>query len=146
MNNPIAKRFEELMKLSGDFVEKQKDIWNVNTWMAFLSDISENGVEITKEIQSIMGSVLVSMKKFYDSVAETKGLEYRMEDIALKIVRFVIQRKGVWDHSAWEAFLRDIQVSGFSLTREAMDYLASVLESARELYFATSIYTNNKPS
>jgi predicted flap endonuclease-1-like 5' DNA nuclease len=51
---------------------------------------------------------------------------------------FVTRQRGMWDHTAWQEFLSDLQQRGIGLTEEVHSYLGSVLEAFKRLYDATA--------
>ncbi len=60
-------------------------------------------------------------------------------DILIDLSRkFVENKTGVWDHTAWLDFLTDAQKRGIELTDEMKTHLGSVLESMKKVYEATS--------
>ncbi len=129
--------FDEIMKLTERFVEKQKGAWNHDEWMAFLSDLQKRGIDMTDETQSYLGSILEAMKKLYVPLTGTENIENiekTMKDITNLTIQFVKKNKGVWDHAGWEKFLKDVQKKGLNLTEETVSYLGGVLEATKELY------------
>ncbi|MCI4625870.1 MAG: hypothetical protein L3V56_07900 [Candidatus Magnetoovum sp. WYHC-5] len=126
--------FEELVEYATKFVEKQGGTWDHTAWLEFLAEIQQKGVKITHEMQAYMGNVIESMKKLHNSITSTSGLENIMLAISDNTVKFVKKTQGSWDHSGWEAYIKDIQKKGVELNEESKSYLGKVLESAKELY------------
>ena len=124
--------FDELIKRTSQFVEKQKGIWDHTKWQGFLSDIQEKGVNLTEETRNYLGSVVESMKKFYENSSDTgKKL---MGIVSDQVAQFVEKTKGKWDHLGWEKFVKDIQKKGIDLTDETRSNLGVILESAKRFY------------
>ncbi len=55
--------FEDLIKFSSQFVERQKGIWDHNAWLGFLLDVQKTGIALTDEMQNYLGLILESMRK-----------------------------------------------------------------------------------
>ncbi|MBF0319434.1 MAG: hypothetical protein HQL01_06500 [Nitrospirae bacterium] len=126
--------FEDLIELASKFVEKQCGKWDHTAWLEFLSDIQKQGFYLSNDMQSYLGSMLESMKKFYGTMSSTSGLQNIMLGISENTINFIKKTQGSWDHTGWESFIRDLQKHGLSLTEESTTYLGGVLEAAKELY------------
>ncbi len=134
MADVFTKGFEDLMKFTNEFIEKQKGTWDSDSWMSYMSDFSSKGFEITKDIQTNIESVADSMKKVYESMGKAKDIEKIMREITESVVEFVKKNQGTWDHAAWESFLKGLQDKGITMTKETTDYIGGILEAAKELY------------
>ncbi|MEO5357476.1 MAG: hypothetical protein H7844_09280 [Nitrospirae bacterium YQR-1] len=126
--------FEELMERASKFVELQGGKWDHMAWLEFLSEMQKQGFHLSHDMQSYLGSMLESMKKLYGTFMSTKGFENVLLDISESTIIFIKKTKGTWDHVGWEAFIKDVQKTGISLTEETTTYLGGVLEAAKELY------------
>ncbi len=51
--------------------------------------------------------------------------------------KFVEQQKGVWGHTEWLSFLKDVQKKGFELSDDIINYLGSVLDAMKNVYEST---------
>lgn len=134
MSKKAFSSFEDLMELATKFVEQQGGTWDHSAWLEFLSELQKKGFSISHDMQSYMGNMMESMKKLHSSLSATSGLENIMLGISENTISFIKKTKGVWDHSAWEAFVKDIQKKGVEVNEETKNYLGKVLESAKELY------------
>ncbi len=134
MDRIAIKTFEELIVFAGNFVEKQKGIWDHSTWLEFLSDIQKRGFLLSLELQKNLGAVLESMKKLYESISGIQYIKNSLQDISKDTTGFIEKNKGLWDHTSWEAYLKAVQKRGFNLTDEMMSYLGSTLETTRAFY------------
>ncbi len=134
--------FDDLIKKSSEFVEKQKGIWDHTAWTNFISDSQKKGVKLTEDMQNYLGTVLESMKKFYSTSTIGKDVSDNIGSSAEKIMsvvseqtsKYIQKTKGVWDHSGWENFLKDIQNKGVELTEETKSFIGDMLESVKKFY------------
>ncbi len=56
-------------------------------------------------------------------------------DVLIDLSRkFVESQKGVWEHTAWQDFLSDVQKKGFELSDDMQTYLGSILEAMKKVY------------
>ncbi len=136
--------FEDLIGLAGKFVKQQKGLWDYDGWISFLSDIQQKGVEITSDIQTNMGIMLESMKKFHNATTKVKGMQNSTLEIAKSAGKFIKDTKGVWDHEEWESFLKELQKKGVNLNDEMIIYIGNVLESAKGLYNVSEMSKEEK--
>ncbi len=134
--------FDDLIKRASQFVEKQKGVWDHSKWQGFLSDIQQKGLKMTEEMQNYLGSVLESMKKFYESTTDTeKKMTGTVSDEAAKLVE---KTRGKWEHLDWEKFVKDTQQRGIDLTEETKANLGGILESAKKFYFSLPLTKKEK--
>lgn len=52
--------------------------------------------------------------------------------------KFVENQKGVWDHTAWQNFISDVQKKGTDLSDDMKDNVGLVLESMKKFYNAST--------
>ncbi len=135
MSKTAKKGFEGLIELAGKFVETQKGVWDVFSWLSFLSEVNEKGYNITNEIQSGMESTVDSMRKFYLFAKDTKGMGNIMIDISKHVNMFLRENRGVWGHSEFMEFLEGFKKRGIKLDEETSNYLGGILEASKEIYF-----------
>ena len=142
-----ASTFDEIVKLAGDFVNRQQGSWDHAEWLDFLSTLQQKGFEISEEAQGYVGQMLEATKSFYQATASTQGIEKTLDSVARRSVEFVTAHQGVWGHADWEAFARDVQQNTLSLTEETTAYLGGILESIKAFYSvsAVSISPPEKP-
>lgn len=126
--------FDEIIKLAGTFVTENKGMWDHSAWLGFLGKLQKMGVDVTDGMQSNLGELLESMKRFYQATASTAGIEKAMKTIAKDSVKFIKQQQGVWGHTEWETFTQSVRENAVSLTEEATAYLGGILESVRTFY------------
>ncbi len=126
--------FDFLIDYLSQFVERQKGIWDHNSWVEFLTDIQKQGFELTDDVKDFIGSLLESMKKTYESITDTEGIEKVISKISKLTMDFIKKTNGIWGHSEWEMLLNDIQKEGINLTDETMAYIGGILESANKIY------------
>jgi predicted flap endonuclease-1-like 5' DNA nuclease len=126
--------FDEIIKLAGSFVTENQGVWDHSAWLEFLAKVQKMGVEVSNGMQSNLGELLESMKRFYQATASTAGMEKAMKTIARDSVKFIKQQQGVWGHNEWEAFAQGVRENAVSLTEEATAYLGGILESVRTFY------------
>ncbi len=124
--------FNDLIKRASDFVEKQKGVWDHSKWQGFLSDTKEKGIKLTEDTQNSMGSVLESIKKFYESSKDTS--KKSIGGVTEQVAKFIEKTKGKWEHIEWEEFVKNIQQKGIDLTAEAKENLGGILESTKKFY------------
>lgn len=134
MAKKMMGQFEDIVELAAKFVEQQKGVWDHTAWMKFLGEVKEMGFEMTEDLKAYLGSLLESMKKFYSATTATENINKAMTGIAEDTVSFIKKTKGMWDHSAWEDYLKGVQKKGLDVTDEAVKYLGGILESSKELY------------
>ncbi len=133
-----------LIDLAGKFVEQRKGIWDHEAWSGFLSDVQKKGFELTDEMTTYLGSVLESMKQFYQAATATTGMTQVMASIPKETVTFIQDHKGVWGQSEWEQFLAELQKKGAAYSDETTNYLGSILESVKRLYDFSPLLTEAK--
>ncbi|QWR75989.1 hypothetical protein [Candidatus Magnetomonas plexicatena] len=130
--------FRDLLRISSQFVEKQKGYWDHTAWLSLLKDAQEKGVQLTADMQTYLGTIVQSMKKIYETSSFKQGFGKGLSDITKvmyeQTVSFVEQTKGKWDHEGWEGFLKDLQKMGITITEEGRAYLGELLEAARKFY------------
>ncbi len=77
-----VKLFNEITSSAKNFVEKQKGVWDHAKWEEFLSDIQKKGMSLTEESKKTIGSILESLKKFYQPSPKKKALtEEKKEEV-----------------------------------------------------------------
>ena len=64
--------FGDLVKLSSDFVTKQKGVWDHSAWLDFMSNVQKKGFN-TSDMESKLGEAIEAMKRFYIATASTDG-------------------------------------------------------------------------
>ena len=136
--------FDEIVRLAGDFVTKQKGVWDHTAWLGFLSTLQKKGFDVSDEMQAYVGQLLEAMKRFYQATASIRGIEKALTSVAKDSVQFVKAHKAVWGHSDWEAFARHVQKNTLSLSEETTNYLGGILESVKDFY-AISPVTVSRP-
>jgi predicted flap endonuclease-1-like 5' DNA nuclease len=129
--------FDELVKLSSDFVAQRKGVWDHSAWLDFISKVQKKGYDVSEEMQAYLGTELEAMKRFYDATTSTEGMEKALKRIAKDSVAFISKHKGVWGESEWQAFAEDIQKNTVELTEETTAYLGGILESSKVFYYLT---------
>jgi hypothetical protein len=136
MEGNVMALFNNLIKRASKFVEKQKGVWDHSKWQSFLSDTQKKGVNMTEEKRKYLGSVMESMKKFYESSSETgKRMTGTVSD---QTAKFIDKTKGKWEHLEWEKFVKDIQKKGVDITEDTKANLGGILESAKKFYVSLS--------
>ncbi len=60
--------FEEMIKSTTEFIQRQKGSWDHNAWSNFLTTVQKTEREVTEETVSYLGEVLDSLKKTYFSL------------------------------------------------------------------------------
>ncbi|MBF0554363.1 MAG: hypothetical protein HQK96_07340 [Nitrospirae bacterium] len=145
MAKKISGQFDDIIEFAAKFVEQQKGVWDHTAWTDFLSGIGKMGFDVDADMQSYLGSLLESMKKYYGTAAATGGITTAMTGIAENTVSFINKTKGSWDHSGWEKYLSDMQKKGAELSDETVKYLGSVLEISKELYLLPALASKMMP-
>jgi predicted flap endonuclease-1-like 5' DNA nuclease len=125
---------EDLTKLAADFVTTQKGLWDHAAWIDFVSNVQTKGFDISRDMQSNLGSLLEAMNQFYTAAASTKSMEKAMNTVVHDSVAFVTEHRGVWNHSDWEEFVKTVQQNTLTLSEGTAGYLGGVLESIKALY------------
>ncbi|MBF0464735.1 MAG: hypothetical protein HQK88_09145 [Nitrospirae bacterium] len=130
--------FRDLLRISSQFVEKQKGYWDHNAWLSLLKDAQEKGLQLTSDMQTYLGTIVQSMKRIYETSSFKQGFGKGFSD-ATKVmyeqtVNFVEQTKGKWDHAGWEGFIKELQQKGINMTEEGRAYLGELLEAAKKFY------------
>ncbi len=133
-----------LIDLAGKFVEQRKGIWDHEAWSDFIADVQKKGFEVTDEMTDYLGSVLESMKQFYQAATATTGMAQVMTSIPKDTVTFIQDHKGVWGQSEWEQFLAELQKKGVAYSDETTNYLGGILESVKRLYSISPLLTEAK--
>ena len=126
--------FEELTKLASDFVTAQKGMWDHTAWIDFLSHVQEKGVEVSEEMQSMLGDLLEAMKDYHTAVSSTEDIEKAMCTVFDESVGFIRRQKGVWGHAEWEDFVKTMQQNTHTWSEGTEAYLGGVLESLKAFY------------
>jgi len=57
-----------------------------------------------------------------------------LEAILERSAKFVVEKKGQWDHEGWERFLKSVDSLGLSMDDETKRHLGNILESSKHLY------------
>lgn len=128
--------FDELIKQATEFVEKNREGWDHKTWLDFLSNIQSTGIKLTEEVQSYLGLMVESIKNFNEDAFQ-KGRKVT-DVISEQTAHFIQQTKGIWDHSKWENFVKELTHKGVQVSGETISSLGDFLESAKKLYFSLS--------
>ena len=126
--------FDVLIDLAGKFVDSQKGMWDHTAWLNFLSEAQKKGLELSDEMRDNLGLVLESMKKFYNTVAATQGIENAMAGISWHIIDFFKKTGIVGEQAEFEAYIEGLQKKGVDLTDETIAYLKGIFESTKGLY------------
>jgi hypothetical protein len=131
-------KFDEILKRAAGFVDRQKGRWDNAEWLGFLADVRQKGTGLSKEAEDYLGQVLESMKRFYRSNGQTrgKGISEGLNGVSEQAAKFVHQSRGIWDHAAWEKFLRNVQKTGVKLSGETTTYVGEILEASKRIYEA----------
>lgn len=124
--------FDEIVKKTTQFVEKNKGFWDHTAWSKFVEEVQSKSVKMTNETQTYLGSMLESFKKFYENSSDAG--KKAMSNIAEQTAKFVEQTKGMWTHAEWEKYLGEIQQRGVKLTQDSTAYVGEILESAKKFY------------
>lgn len=127
-------QFEELTKLASDFVTSQKGMWNHAAWMDFLSYVQDKGIEVSEDMQSMLGDLLEAMKEYHTAVSSTEDIEKAMRTVFDESVAFIKRQKGVWGHTEWEDFVKIMQENTRTWSAGTEAYLGGVLESLKAFY------------
>jgi hypothetical protein len=135
---------EELTKLAADFVTTQKGWWDHVAWRDFVSDVQTKGFDISRDMQSNLGSLLEAMNQFYTAAASNKSMEKAMKTVVHNSVAFVTEHQGVWNHSDWEEFVKTVQQNTLTLSEGTAGYLGGVLESIKALYAISPVVVVQK--
>ncbi|MBF0343404.1 MAG: hypothetical protein HQL06_04150 [Nitrospirae bacterium] len=130
----VTEVFDDLVKVAGKFVEKQKGAWDHSAWLDFLSGVQKKGLIMSEDVQRYIGSMLESMKKLYNASMVSENVKNIVSDISEYTVEFIKKTKGVWDNKEGEVFLKELQRRGIELTDETKSYLGGVLESVKKVY------------
>lgn len=134
--------FDDLLKRAAGFVDRQKGRWDDAAWNGFIADVRDKGLNLTKEAEDYVGQVLESMKRFYgtsNGQDRGKSLHEALVSLSDQAAKFVEQSKGIWDHDAWEAFLKDLQDAGVKLSAETTAYVGEILEASKRVYHSLPI-------
>ena len=146
MAKQMMGQFDDLIKYAAKFVEAQKGAWDHTAWTDFLSDTEKKGFEMTNELKSYLGTTVESMKRFYSASSSTEGIATSLKSISDDSVKFIKKTNGMWNHSEWESFLKEIQKKGLSLSEETMRYTGNILESVKNLYALPSFMSDKSSS
>lgn len=57
-----------------------------------------------------------------------------LEAILERSAKFVVEKKGRWDHQGWEDFLESVSDLGMAQDDEIKRHLGNILESSKHLY------------
>ncbi|MBF0319264.1 MAG: hypothetical protein HQL01_05610 [Nitrospirae bacterium] len=144
MSKKMIGQFDDIIEFAAKFVEQHKGVWDHTAWTEFLSEINKKGIDVTGDMKAYMGSLLEAMKKYYGMASATEGITAAMTGLAENTVSFIKKTKGQWDHSVWEAYLKDMQKKGMDLNNETTKYLGSILEVSKELYFMPMFSSTSK--
>ncbi|MBF0317662.1 MAG: hypothetical protein HQL04_05750 [Nitrospirae bacterium] len=134
MATKVTDVFDELVRIAGKFVERQKGAWDHSAWLDFLSGVQKKGVDVSEDVQRYIGSMLEAMKKLYNASSATENVKTALLEISEHTVDFIKQTKGVWNQKDAEVFLKDLQKKGIELSEETKSYLGGVLESVKRVY------------
>lgn len=134
MATVTTTRFDDLVKLAGEFVTNRKGMWDHTAWLDFVSDVQKSGINLTEEMQSRLGELLEAMKRFYEASASVEGIDKVMTTILSNSWEFIWQQRGKWGHAEWEDFAKRVQKNNLTLTQETTAYLGGILEATRAFY------------
>ena len=140
--------FEELTKLAAGFVTSQKGMWDHTAWMDFLSHVQQQGIEISEDMQSMLGDLLEAMKEYHTAVSSTEDIQKAMSTVFDESVAFVKRQGGVWSHTEWEDFVKTMQDDTRTWSEGTEAYLGGVLESLKAFYnlFPTASAQESAPA
>lgn len=127
---------KDILEASEHFVIEQQGIWGDQEWEKHLHVLAQKGFETSKEFLGYYGDVTESMKEIYSAAAKTRNANEVLNEITTHTVAFLADEKAVWDHSAWEDFLKDLQGLGLQWNQEQTTYLGNLLEAGKRLYLA----------
>ncbi len=131
--------FDDLIKLSAQFVETKKGVWDHKDWIDFLSNVQKIDISMTEDMQNYLGLILESMGKFYENSADIGKIV--MENVSEQTAKFIEETKGQWEHLEWMKFVKDIQQRGISLTEDTQSFLGEILETSKKFYFSLPLVT-----
>lgn len=126
--------FNLLVRLAGIFVDRQKGMWDHYDWLDFLSEIHKREIDVSEQMQELVGSLLENMKEFQLHLFPDSQDKELMSDISEHTINFITNKKGFWDHNDWMTFLSDIYKIESKIADDAASQLGEVLESAKKLY------------
>jgi predicted flap endonuclease-1-like 5' DNA nuclease len=134
MARVTTTRFDDLVKLAGEFVTSRKGMWDHAAWLDFIADVQKLGFNVSEEMQSRLGELLEAVKRFYEASASVEGIDKAMTTILKDSEEFIWQQRGIWGHAEWEAFAQQVQKNTLTLTQETTAYLGGILEATRAFY------------
>lgn len=126
----------EILEASERFVIQQHGIWGDQEWVRYLKSLETKGFGTSKELLSYYGDVIESMKAIYFTATETKKADEVLNKIIARTVTFLMDEKAVWDHSAWENYVKNLQELGLLFSQQQVTSLGNLLEAGKRLYFA----------
>ena len=136
--------FEELTKTASDFVTSQRGMWDHDAWMDFLSRVQQTGVDVSEDMQPMLGDLLEAMKEYHTAVSSTDDIEQAMSTVFNESVAFIKRQKGVWGHAEWEDFVKTVQQNTRTWSEGTEAYLGGVLESLKAFYALSAAATVQK--
>lgn len=138
MTKAMTETFDRLLKLAGDFVERQKGAWDHTAWLGFLEEVQKKGIELTGDMERYIGLVLETMKKVYNASTSIDGIKNVMMEMSSQTADFVKKTRGVWNQSDGEVFLKELRQKGLNLNEDMMSYFGGVLEAVKGIYASIS--------
>ncbi|MBF0457259.1 MAG: hypothetical protein HQK99_05125 [Nitrospirae bacterium] len=138
MDKKMTETFDRLLKLSSDFVERQKGMWDHATWLGFLEEVQKKGIELTSDMERYIGLVLETLKKVYNASTSMDGIRNVMIEMSSQTADFVKKTRGVWNQSDGEVFLKELRQKGINLNEDMMSYFGGVLEAVKGIYASIS--------
>ncbi|MBF0515621.1 MAG: hypothetical protein HQK97_00695 [Nitrospirae bacterium] len=145
MTKAMTETFDRLLKLAGDFVERQKGAWDHTAWLGFLEEVQKKGIELTGDMERYIGLVLETMKKVYNASTSIDGIKNVMMEMSSQTADFVKKTRGVWNQTDGEAFLKELRQKGLNLNEDMMSYFGGVLEAVKGIYSSISKSSDKKP-
>ncbi len=128
------KTFNELVHLGGRFVADHNGVWDTKDWVKFLSDLYNNGIDLTDDMQCYLRHVVESMRGFYFNLGENEGVLNAMMNMSEHTVRLFRNTNGIWTQSEWEEFINGYQQNALSINQRALSQFNNILDSSKELF------------
>ncbi|MCG6553418.1 MAG: hypothetical protein L7F77_13930 [Candidatus Magnetominusculus sp. LBB02] len=138
MTKKMTETFDKILNLAGDFVQRQKGMWDHAAWLGFLEEVQKKGIELTGEMERYLGLVLETMKKVYNASTNMDGIKNVMMEMASQTADFVKKTRGAWNQTDGEVFLKELRQKGLTLNEDMMSYFGGVLEAVKGVYASIS--------
>ncbi len=65
------KTMSNITNQTTKFIEETRGMWDLTDWERFIKDIQKKGIKITEDTKNYIDEVLVSARKFYNSLSIT---------------------------------------------------------------------------